>query len=151
MRAITINAMWWRRARRTMCPLATGYTNSLRHAVLLNMSKCLSLKTEKGIWDIPPHSKVEKTALKWLEREGLLNVKIRVANGTKIPLTFRHILWTFTTPSDSKEDFGFWSEVFMCDYTITKVLGGVDFHLYLETNYALEGHNLGYLVICSTF
>ena len=41
--------------------LAPGYTYCLRHTVLLSMSKTLTLKTAQGIWNILPHSKVEKS------------------------------------------------------------------------------------------
>ena len=38
-------------------------------------------------------------------REGLSNVKIRVVDRTKLPSTFRHNLWTLTTPSSTRNDF----------------------------------------------
>ena len=42
---------------------------------------------------------------------------------------------------------GFQSEIFMYDNTLTKVQGGVDFHLYLEAGYTLQRINLGNLCI----
>ena len=107
MRTITTDAMWWILARRTMCLLAIDYTNCLRHAVLLSMSKPLTLKTAQGIRNILPHSKVEKSTTNMIRKRSLSNIRIGVVDGIKIPSTFQNILWTLSTPSGLKKDFKF--------------------------------------------
>ena len=54
---ITVYAMWWTLARRTMSLLAIGCTNCFRHrpTMLLSMFNPLTLKTAQGIWNILPH------------------------------------------------------------------------------------------------
>ena len=152
---LQMTLLCWRLARRSMCLLATGYTNCLRHTVLLSMSKPLKLKTVQGIWNILPHSKVEKCTTNMIWEGRLIKRQNKSSRWNKIindflsyPVDVNH---TFGLKERLEIFLGFQSEIFMYDNTLTKVQGGVDFHLYLEAGYTLQRINLGNLCIWVTF
>ena len=138
-----------------MCFLATGHTNCLRHAVFLSMSKPLTLRTAQGIWNILPHSKVEKSITNMIKKRGLIkcqNNSIRWNKNTiNFPASPVNINHTSGLNERLQNFLGFRNEVFMCDNILTKVEGGVDFHLYLEAGYTFQRQNLGNLGISLTF
>ena len=80
--------MWWRLARKTMCLLATGYTNCLSHAVLLSKSKPLTLKTVQWIWNILPHSKVEKSTTNTIRNWGHIKCQNKTSRWNKNNIDF---------------------------------------------------------------
>ena len=137
-----------------MCLLATGYTNCMRHTVLLSMSKPLTIKTAQGIWNILPHSKVEKSTTNTIWKGRLVKRQNMGSRWRKItidfpvyPIDFNH---TFGLKERLQIFLGFRSEVFMCDNTLAKVQGGLYFHLDLEAGDTLQRHYLSDFRICST-
>ena len=87
-KTITVDAMWWRLARRTMCLLAAGYTNCLRHTVILSMSIPLTLKTAQGIWNILPHSKFEKSKTNTIWKGRSIKRQNKTTRWNKITIDF---------------------------------------------------------------
>ena len=138
-----------------MCLLATGNTNYLRHTVLLSVSKPLTLKIAQGIWNILPHSKVEKSTTNMIRKGRPIKCQNKSSRWNKITIDFP------AYPVDVNHNFGlkerlqiflgFQSEIFMSDDTLTKAQGGVDFHLHLEAGDTLQRHYLSDFGICSIF
>ena len=91
--------------RRTMCLLTTGYTNCMRHTVLLSMSKPLTLKTAQGIWNILPHSKIEKSTSNTIWKGRSIEGQNKSSRWNKITIDFPLHPVNVNHTSGSKKDF----------------------------------------------